>query len=368
MKRYTQDDLLLIWLDSFSKISYENKQRLFERLKGKQDIKKLIIKSRDEFSLLVGDDVYSQLCERAENDYFAEILSEVEKRRIVAITVASDDYPELLKQTTEPPLVIYAKGNIELLSTDVFGVVGSRKCLPLSQNVCKEYVSSLLGAGFTVVTGIAEGIDKTVIQTAIENNGRVISVLAGGFDNVYPKQHEELVSAIISKGGVVITEYTPTTSVMPYNFPVRNRIIAGLSKGVLIVCAGKKSGTLYTAEYAEEYGRDLFAVPYSVGVASGVGTNDLIKRGAFLTDTALDILSFYGLSEQTEIVEQKLDADEEKIVSVLKEGPLHIEKICEKTGKKIFEISSYISLLEIKGIIVKAGINVYGLGKNIPED
>ena len=143
--------------------------------------------------------------------------------------------------------------------------------------------------------------------------------------------------------------------------------IAGLSKGVLIVRAGKKSGTLYTAEYAEEYGRDLFAIPYSVGIASGVGTNDLIKRGAILTDTPEDILLFYGIEEKKSETEELTDI-EKAVVTAIAEEPLHIEKICEKTGKKVFEIASVLSFLEIKGIIVKAGINVYGLGKNLSEE
>ena len=145
-------------------------------------------------------------------------------------------------------------------------------------------------------------------------------------------------------------------------FPVRNRIIAGLSKGVLIVSAGKKSGTIYTAEYAEEYSRDLFAVPYSVGVSCGEGTNDLIKRGAILTDSPTDILSHYGIETRVEEKPQLTDA-ENQILDILKDGEMHIEKISLKLNKKIFEITPIVALLEVKGYICRAGINVYSLSR-----
>lgn len=367
MRKYDEDELLLIWLDSFCKISYENKQKIFSLIKGKSDIKNLICKNREMISSEIGVNNYLVLESSATKEYLNAILDGLNKRGLEVITVASGNYPELLKQTGEPPLVLYVKGNVKLLSEKLFGIVGSRKSLPLSLNICKSYVMALCGAGFSFTTGIAEGVDKTVIEEAIKENGKVVCVLPGGFDHIYPKQHENLVDAIINKGGAVITEYPPEVEVMPYNFPIRNRIIAGLSKGVLVVSAGKKSGTLYTAEYAEEYGRDLFAVPYSVGIASGVGTNDLIKRGAVLTDSPEDILSFYGI-EQTKDEEQELSDIEKAVVKAIADQPLHIEKICEKTGKKVFEIASVLSFLEIKGIIVKAGINVYGLGKNISEE
>lgn len=367
MKRYDKDELLLIWLDSFGKISYENKQKIFSLIKGKSDIKRLISEHKEEIVSEIGDKNYVVLQSSAENEYFTAIIKGLDSRGLEVSTVVSDSYPELLKQTSSPPLVLYVKGNVKLLSGNLFGIVGSRKSLPLSLRLCEEYVKSLSEVGFSFVTGIAEGIDKTVIETALSNGGKVVSVLPGGFDHVYPKQHENLIKDVIAKGGAVITEYPPETEVMPYNFPVRNRIIAGLSKGVLIVSAGKKSGTLYTAEYAEEYGRDLFAIPYSVGIASGVGTNDLIKRGAILTDTPEDILLFYGIEEKKSETEELTDI-EKAVVTAIAEEPLHIEKICEKTGKKVFEIASVLSFLEIKGIIVKAGINVYGLGKNLSEE
>ena len=146
---------------------------------------------------------------------------------------------------------------------------------------------------------------------------------------------------------------------------MRNRIIAGLSKGVLIVSGAMKSGTLYTAEYAEEYGRDLFAIPYSAGISSGAGCNDLIKRGAYLTDSPEDILSFYG--ENNEKRKETYTDAEREILRALSDGELHIEKLSSALKKNAFEITPILSILEIKGVVVKSG-NVYGLTRKYSEE
>ena len=252
--------------------------------------------------------------------------------------------------------------------TDIFAIVGSRKSLPISVSITQNYCKTLLDAGFTLITGIAEGIDKTVLESAVSNNGKVISVIAGGFDSLYPSAHTELFNQVVSRG-LVLSEYPPTVSSMPYHFPVRNRIIAGLAKGTLIISGGKKSGTLHTAEYAEEFGRDLFAVPYGVDVPSGAGCNDLIKRGAYLTDTPQDIIEFYNLGAKVQSkAKPQLTQEEIAVVSTLTDGSLHIDKICALTGKKVFELMPVIAVLEIKGILVKTGVNVYGLTRNDLEE
>ena len=165
--------------------------------------------------------------------------------------------------------------------------------------------------------------------------------------------------------GLVISEYPPEMIAKPFHFPVRNRIISALSRGVLIVSGALKSGTLYTAEYALEYGKDLFAVPYNVGIQSGAGCNDLIKRGAILTDTPKDILDYYGKENN----KRKIDVTEQEkqILSVLKAEQLHIEKLSALTGKRAYEITPILSVLEIKGLVIRNG-NFYGLTGKLMED
>ena len=373
MIKYNKSELCLIWLDSFLGLEYKHKQQLYKLINGKTDIKTLIVNGKEYVEKCVGEKEYLTLCNGANQQYLDYVLSGLDRRGIKAVTIESTEYPEFLKNTPCPPLVLYVMGDVSLLSAKNFSIVGSRKSLPSALTVTKRYAEALIDAGFTLVTGIAEGVDATVLQTAVDkgvlsrNTVRkykgvgCISVIAGGFDNIYPKSNVSLFEKV-KEGGLVISEYPPEVTPRPYLFPVRNRIIAALSDGLLVTSGGLKSGTLYTAEYAEEYGKQVFAIPYGVGVPAGAGCNELIKRGATLTDDQKDILEFYGL-ESYKLNEEEFDKDEIEIIEALKEGEQHVEALCLKLSKQVFELTPALSTLEIKGVIVKSG-NVYGLIRN----
>ena len=365
MKSYTNSELCLIWLDSFIGLEYKHKIELYKYINGKTDLKSLIEKGKDYIVQKIGANEYSTLLSSANSVYMDYILNGLDRRGVVAVTIESKAYPERLKGISCPPLVLYAKGNIGLLDSKCFSIVGSRKSLPLSIKIAEDYSQSISNAGFTLVTGIAEGVDSAVLKTVMQGNKKVISVIAGGIDNLYPKSNFELIEKVASSG-LVIGEYPPETVPMRFHFPVRNRIIAGLSDGTLVVSGAVKSGTLYTAEYAMEYGKELFAIPYSVGVPSGAGCNDLIKRGARLTDTPKDILDFFGIKPKEE-VKIELNDKEKEIIDTLKNGETHIEKLCETLNKRVFEITPILSVLEIKKLIYKSG-NVYGLIRSELEE
>lgn len=362
MAKYTNSELCLIWLDSFCGLEYKHKQELYKLINGKEGIHSLLVKGRDYILNYVGESEYNNLLASANETYLSYVLESLATRGIQAVTIQSSDYPDALKETAIPPLVLYAKGDVSLLNSQIFGIVGSRRSLPLSISLAGEYAKELSQAGFTLVTGIAQGVDEKVLKSVLENNGKAISVLGGGFDNIYPKTNEGLVEQLANKG-LVITEYPPEVMSKAYHFPVRNRIIAGLSVGVLIVSGRIKSGTQYTAEYAEEYGRDVFSIPYSVGIESGAGCNDLIKRGAILTDRPEDILEFYGKSSAKQ--EQRLDENEMQIVDALSQGEMHVQQLCSKINRQVYEVLPVLSMLEIKGIVIKNGVNVYGLVRTI---
>ena len=228
----------------------------------------------------------------------------------------------------------------------------------MSLSIAREFSGELASNGFTLVTGTAEGVDTEVIKAGLKT-GAVIAVSAGGLNNIYPAMNNELIEEVAKKG-LVISENREDVKAMPYMFPIRNRIIAGLSTGVLVVSGKLKSGTMYTAGFCVDYGRDLFAVPYSVGIESGEGPNELIKKGAYLTDCANDILSFYGIASEKE-EESSYSDTEREIIDALSDGALHIEKIAEETKKQVYEITPALTVLEIKGVIYKNGTNTYGL-------
>lgn len=362
---YTREELCLIWLDSFSGLEYKHKNTLIALAEKELNAKSLVEKGKDYLLTSLDAKVYSTLNSALTNDYMNYVLAELEKQGIRCVTIKSKEYPQSLRNIKCPPLVLYAKGNVGLLNEKLFCIVGSRKSLPLSLALTKDYASALIDANFTLVTGIAQGVDETVLKSVLEKGGKAISVITGGFNNVYPKTNVSLLEKV-AKEGLVLSEYPPTVAPMPFMFPVRNRIFAGLSNGVLIVSAGRKSGTLWTADYAVEYGKDVFAIPYSVGIASGEGCNNLIKQGAILTDTPIDILNYYGIEEkQTQSHEFSLE--EKEILKILSNGEMHVEKISANLNKRTYEITPILSVLEIKGVVIKEG-NIYQLARNYSEE
>lgn len=359
---YSQKELSLIWLDSFTDLAYKHKREIYNLIESKQDIKSIIASNSEYLETLIGASALSSILASANKEYLSYILEGLSSRSVRAVTLQSEDYPECLRNVYLPPLVLYVKGDLSLLSNDCFAVVGSRKNLPLQKNLAQTFSKGLMENGFTLITGIAEGIDQTVLETAVSNSIPVVSVIAGGFDNVYPKTNLELFNQVIEKG-LVISEQPPEVVPKPFMFPVRNRIIAGLSNGVLVVSAGKRSGTLWTASYAEELSKQVFAIPYSPGISSGEGCNDLIKKGALLVDSVQDILEVYGKNQEKTSVQ--LTEEEREIISLLCEGEKHVEIICEKLNKKIFEVTPLLSIMEINGLIYKNGSNVYGTNTHL---
>lgn len=367
MDGYTKEELCLIWLDSFEGLEYKHKQTLIN-LSNSIDATSILEKGKDYILTSLNANVYSTLKNSLNVEYMQYVLDNLRKNNVVAITIKSSKYPQSLVESKVPPLVLYTVGNQELLEEqNIFAIVGSRKSLPQSLSIASDYAKTLIKAGFTLVTGIAQGVDQRVVETALSQDAKIICVMAGGILNVYPKSNTNLLEKVAkSKNGLVIAEHPPQVTALPYMFPLRNRIFSGLAKGVLIVSAGKKSGTLWTANYAVEYGKDVFAIPYSVGVSSGEGCNSLIKQGANLTDSPQDILDYYQI-EIKQTNENIITEEEKRVIKILSNGKMHVEKISATLGKKTFEIMPTISIMEIKGIICKSG-NICQLTRTYSEE
>lgn len=284
------------------------------------------------------------------------LLADMEEKGQFAVTSIGEDYPEALK-AADPPLVLFCKGRRELLGGEKFCIVGSRITPAWAERTGTE-IARELSKRLVIVTGMAEGGDLAAIRGALEG-GNLLCVLPCGIDECYPAAHAAYKEEIGRKG-LVVSECPPHEKVRKYSFYARNRILAGLSKGVLLLSAGEKSGALITAGYAADYGRDVFALPYSVGSAQGVGCNELIKRGAFLCTGAEDILSAYGI--ETEKKETPaLTGEEARVYEILRMGEeLHVAVIAERTGIPVYRTAAVLSALELKGLAVKAGGNRYG--------
>ena len=350
---YTEREENLIVFASLEEISDKLKQRLLFECRDDEERQSYAVKN-----LTLG--VYNTVENKFRDGiYRTQCLETLEKKGIKCVTFFSEDYPERLKNIEDAPIVLYCKGNVKLLNGNCFSVVGSRRTSSTALALCKK-ISGELTEVFTVVTGMAEGADSSAIEGAI-NSGKVISVLANGVDYFYPATNRALMEKV-AKEGLLVTEYLPHIQPAKYNFPARNRIIAGLSKGTLVVSAGEKSGAVITADWALEYDREVFAFPYSPGVASGVGCNALIKNGAYLTENILDIFKVFGLDLNKSAQSLPLTADERAVLEQLKiTGEGFLPVIAQKLNRLPYQLIPVFSSLEIKGLVTRLGGNRYGI-------
>lgn len=283
------------------------------------------------------------------------------------ITINDSEYPFVLKKIQNPPQVLYIRGKIP--QGPCFAIVGTRRCSAYGKQIALEIGADLASAGLIIVSGMAKGIDTASHQGCLEAGGKTIAVLGTGLDDnsIYPQENLKLAHKIIETGGCLISEYAPKTFGRRENFPQRNRIISGLSLGVLVVEAKIKSGALITARWAQEQKRKLFAIPGPIHSLNSRGPNFLIKNSAFLVENASDILKQLNLKylrlHLNKQENKEKTSEENLILRVLKEQPLHIEKIIEQTNLPAQKILSMLSIMEIKGQIRNLGSNIYGISR-----
>jgi DNA processing protein len=310
--------------------------------------------------------IKSSLC----SDSLKTELNLIDKSGIQVVTIKDENYPSILKQITDPPIVLYVKGNY--LDTDKvsLAVVGSRRASSYGLEMAYKMSGNLAKQGVTVISGLARGIDTQSHKGALDNKGRTLAVLGSGLLNVYPPENKLLFDEI-SKRGAVISEFPLKTPPYRYNFPRRNRIISGLSLGVIVIEARQKSGSLITANMALEQGRDVFALPHRAGFFTSSGTNDLIKQGAILVQNVQDVISElnpeikkylqYGSKSGTitqgglkdAIGEQSADIQESLCNLIESAGPQTYEELEVSFKDNREDLIANLTALEVKGMIVK---------------
>lgn len=350
---YTKKEVDLIVANSINGLNYTNKKLLLASQNAENFDRERYAKALQK---ALGESAFNKaVATLLDENYRKNTLQELDKRGIVCVTYKSTNYPELLKNTPTPPLVLYARGNLKLLDGELFAIVGSRKTIASAYEECKK-ISGALSERFVIVTGVADGADGAAASGALEN-GNIICVLPGGHDSNCSTNVKVLKE--VEEKGLTISEFPFGQPARKFTYFLRNRIIAGLCKGVLVVSAAQRSGALNTASYAADYSREVFAFPYSPGITSGEGCNNLIKNGAYLCDNANDVFSVFGYEAKAE-EPKSLDKDERLVLTLLKEeGETHLEIIAEKIGKQLFEVSSICAMLEIKGLIARTGGNKY---------
>lgn len=275
--------------------------------------------------------------------------------------LSSQNYPALLKQIYNPPPILYYKGDFSNQKNYCLAVVGARKHSLYGQRAAEHIIKDCVAAGLTIVSGLALGIDAISHKAVIDNGGKTIAVLGSGInsDAVYPANNRRLAQDIIQNGGALFSEFPFGTPALKHHFPQRNRIIAGLSLGALIVEASQKSGSLITARYSLEYNREVFAIPGSIFNDSAKGVNKLIKEGAKLTESADDILTELGLEnikQETQIKKLLPDNEnEKKIFNILGSENLHINQITKLAKLDTSVVNATLLTMELKGLIKNLG-------------
>lgn len=295
-------------------------------------------------------------------------LDTVYERGIKVVSLLDRDYPANLRQISDAPSVLYYKGSLFPSDDLAVAVVGSRFATVYGRQITENFVIELVNAGLTIVSGLARGIDSFAHKAALDAGGRTIAVLGNGVDLVYPPENKNLSERIVQNGALV-SEFPLGFPSVPSNFPVRNRIISGLSLGVLVTEAAVDSGSLITAGQAAEQGREVFAVPGPVNSKMSEGANNLIKEGVHVATSVDDILGVLDIERKQRQLETinhkqktgKLDKTEKKILDLLDGQSKHIDKIVQESGLRIDKISAALSLMEMKGMIKNYGSGVWGV-------
>lgn len=280
-----------------------------------------------------------------------------EKDNVVTITPDSPDYPSAWKKFSGAPERLYCVGNTSLLNTKILAMVGSRRTPAVTVKL-GEKTAEELSYSFTLATGVADGGDTAVVEGALRGSGKIICVLAGGF-SALPQTNLPLLERVAKKG-LVLSPYLYESPVRVFSYEYRNKFLARLSLGTLVISAGEKSGALITARYTQQQEKPVFAFPYTPNSVSGVGCNALIKAGGHLVENATDVLNFFGLKAQEIPIEKQLSESEETLLKTLREmGEGHVSELSEKSGIPLFKLRAQLSALEVKGLVCAIGGNRY---------
>ncbi|MDR0850254.1 MAG: DNA-processing protein DprA [Christensenellaceae bacterium] len=355
-----ENDLCLVWLDSFMQLSYKKKQALLLMVEEPKDLRKNFETMKDELVPVLSASLFNIMLSSIKQNTLRSVLDDIDQKDIKVVTMTGTDYPERLKQIGDPPLVLYCKGDTRLLKSRCFAVVGTRYITNYGKIVTEKFSKDLCDAGFTIVSGLAPGVDSIAHQTTLERKGKTIAVFAGAYDNIYPASNHDL-ALDIEMNGLLIWEFQPGLALRNFHFPVRNRIIAGLSEGVLITEAGAKSGALYTKNYAIENNIDVFAVPGNITSSASMGTNRAIACShAIPVVDITDILNVYNMQLKINIpTVSTLSGDENTIIHMLKSGEKSFQEMIDICKFDAKSLNTLLTTMSIRGLIKKLAGNLY---------
>jgi DNA processing protein len=337
-------------LSFIDQIGFQKISLLYDRYNSYENIWKSDVSEWNIFSA-------KQINEIIEKKKNVNILKEEDKLQslnIKYLTILDPEYPELLKQISSPPLILYYKGDIRLLHSRSLGIVGTRMPSGYGFEAIKKIVPDLVTSGFIITSGFQRGIDTAAHRSCIDSGGKTIAVLGTGIDIDYPTQNTKLHKELVDNGHLIITEYPLGMPAHNFNFPRRNRIISGLSLGVWVVEAEVKSGSLITAQFAVEQNREVFALPGSIFDRTSTGPHYLIQQGAKLITCAADILQEFNFETNPNSPNQSVDNLSNfqlKILALLDHSHKSLDELIEILDTDVSQLSSDLTELQLSGHI-----------------
>lgn len=344
---------------SMLEISNKKQEFLMEKL---EDFSiESVMRNSVAFDILSNED-YHKFVKEYDQIKLNSSIENMQNSGIKILTVFSADYPKSLFDLPDRPLILYAKGDLSLVDKHCIAIVGTRMPSNYGNLVTEKFATALAQSGFVVVSGLCYGVDTISHRKTLEAGGKTIAVVGSGFNNIYPATNTALANEIAQKG-LLLSEYPPSFKPKRYTFPRRNRIVAGLSSGVLITEAGIKSGTIHTKEFALEYGKDIFVVPGNITSNKSELTNHLLKTNqAHCVVSPNDIIEFYGMEKQAK--KQRvinLSFDEQAIIDLLQNGEKDFDFLAEKTKIPVNILNSCLTTLEISGLIRRLPAKCFAL-------
>jgi len=330
---------------------FKAKKSLLEKIEGIGEVRAQSIKEFDKFN-------------EAEEE-----IAFIEKYKIKPLFITDNDYPQRLLNCYDSPTLLYYKGEANLNASKIISVIGTRSNTDYGKSITETLVNDLSGQNVLVVSGLAFGIDAIAHKTALRNNMSTVGVTAHGLDQIYPSQHAALAKEMTKNGGGILTEFRSKTKPDKHNFPVRNRIVAGMSDATIVIETGSKGGSMITAELADGYNKDVFAFPGKVTDNKSAGCNYLIKSNkAFLLTGAEDLIQTMGWEEKKPVQKKQrelfieLSAEEKLIVDILKEkDSAHIDELNLRSGLNSSTVASVILNLELQSVIISLPGKIYKL-------
>ncbi len=358
---YAQAQKYWIWLSSIPGLG----AKAFEKLMVEYGDAKYVWEQLVLARRVIAPKAYARLKEARNDEYMDKLFSDMEEKGIRAVTMLDEEYPYRLRDIPDAPATLYVRGSLELNDKKMFAIVGSRKTTTDGRRFTQQISRELAQEGVTIVSGLAIGADAEAHKGCLEAGGKTIAVLASSPEFIYPPEHLALADQILQQGGALLSEYPPNVRISSYNFPQRNRIISGMSDGVLMTEGKKDSGAMITVNFARKQNRPCFAVPGSVYSQASAGPNQMLVEGDVPVISSQQVFDHFGwsvkrsVSKETKQELTELDETERKVVELLRFEEKSFDELAVDMKMTSSNLNSLLTILEMQGIIRQSAGKLY---------